>query len=240
MSFNLNMSNQAVNNFWIAKSNFFSSSLFLAPVLSPVLATGKSVDGISAQLNFFDCDGKLVNEVSLDSSDSKIIVLELDQFLEQFKFNAGLQHGRLEVRLNSPSAESKPACWCRIHTNLGASMLSSGFSINDQQHAFFPITISESRSSSVAIVNTLNQNANVTVRLIAKGRTPEVVVEIPALGSRLLSVPAEFSDFISVAKNEGEIQAYLRIRTKAEGFLGIQLIDHTQGLKEEGFFSAVN
>lgn len=218
------------SHFWVSTFPYFETTLVITPPLySLPLFSSTSSSSITSRLFFYDADGKLINDSSLETSSGAVSMLELDQFLGGCKLESGLKHAHLIVR--SPAGTGHH---CRIQGREYAAMLGEPFRISAAKAGFFPVTFSTDRSNLLTLINYSMEEANLRCRLFLGKRCPEVVWSIPALGSRVINIEVEFREYAE-AKEGQQLQAYLRVTTKSNG-LGAQLVERSESSSEQGAF----
>lgn len=211
------------SHLWASTSPFFRSVLLVSPA---------SIGSSNTELIIHDADGAIVNKASYQFEGCKVGIIELGELLQGCKPSCGIVQGYVVARTIGSAKHLH-----RLVSDDSACIMGSTHLIDSDRSAFFPITIAEDRSSLVVLVNTGNEAATATVRLISGKRTPETIVDIPARGARTLSINVEFGDYIT-AKGEDEVLAYLRVRTRATHELGVQLLEQQGG--ENGFYTSVS
>lgn len=210
-------------SFWISTQPFFESSLLLFPIVSAPF-----------NLYLYDCDGALVNQVELQFPAGKLVVLPLVEFAEGLKLESGLRYGQLVV-----SAPSENLINCKIHGGDWAGSCSDNQSLSVDKSIFFPITLSEERSYVLAFCNASKSIAQLKGRLFFGKRTPEFNCVLPPLGSRIVSVNSQFSEFTAVPPGK-ELQAYLRLTSRERSLIGVQLIERHEVTTERFVYSCVS
>jgi len=200
------------HHFWIASGPFIESTLILAP--APLQGERMPCGG---SLKFFDADGSLVNESEVQLTNEKIAVFELAQFLSSCKLESGIRHGHLFLESSGGLSPH-----VRFHTKDQAFFSESSCLISQHKSNFFPVTISPHQTSMLCLVNHGQSEVEVRCRLLFKKRSPETNITIPPMGAYLMSVDAEFADYI--ASDSRTINAYLRIGIKGDGKAGVNLL----------------
>ncbi|MBN8549301.1 MAG: hypothetical protein J0M12_08310 [Deltaproteobacteria bacterium] len=224
----MNSNASLTSHFWVCAYPFVETTLFLVPALSPdaALASATSIE-------LYDADGALSNEVELDFPAGQVGILELDSIMGGCKLESGLKHGHMLVR--SPAGTSP---YLRMHTREGAALIGEPAAFGADRSTFFPLTMDEGRSYYLTVVNHGKAQAALKCRLFCAKRSPETLISIPAFGSRVISLENEFAEYS--AESGKQMQAYLRLSTKSETTLGVQLLERTEGKNEGGIFYAVS
>lgn len=229
----LKRSSHTGEHFWIASYPFFETSLCVTPALK--IVSDNELQSINqtcrSEIDIYDCDGDHVNSLSLQFPDSEVGLIEMDPFLGACKLESGLKHAHIVVRSQAPGVSHQ----CRLVSNDHATIVGPTFSIFPVMPTFFPVTFEDSKSHLVVIVNYGAEPAAVRCRLFFGSRTPEIVVNIPGNGSRVLGIEGEFADCSSKAQDRS-IQAYVRLTTRSDQGLGCQLIERSDGVKETNLF----
>jgi hypothetical protein len=221
------MENSSSTHFWVCAYPFVDSTLFVVP---PLETSGSQAESL---VTVFDADGEIANELTLSFPSREVGMLELDNLMGACKLEAGLKHGHALVQ--SPAGY---AHFCRMHTREGASLLGTPSLLSAAHSTFFPLTFDEGRSYFVAVVNQTKAHAAVKCRLFSAKRSPETLITIPPLGSRVIHIETEFPDYAGGDTGK-QLQAYVRLSTKSEGVLGAQLVERHTTKAEGGVFYAV-
>ena len=216
-----------VAHFWVCSSPFFETAL-----ISALSADGNS--GSPAQLRFFDADGQLVNEVSIEAQPGQVSVLELDPLMGPCKFQSGLRHAHLEI-----DTPVRLVHQCRIHSGEGASMLGELVPVFNTRRVFVPLVFSASSSATVVLVNLGAEEAQVRGRLFCGTRSPEAVWTVAPRAVRLVNAGVEFAAYYE-AGAEKRVQAYLRLGVRGDYQVGVQLVDRCSGSKEGNYFTGLS
>ena len=198
-------------HFWVSSYPFFETTLFVCA--RPETPFGE------VQLYFYDADGELFNEAALACAPGEVGVIELSPFLGACKVESGLKHAHLEIRCKEPIAS-----FCRLHNNLGATVEGEPYLVSAHSTGFFPILIGEGRNSMLGLVNHARAEVRVRCRLYLGKRMPEIQVLVPALGSRVVCLAAEFEEYRAAATSRA-VPGYVRISSSAELPCGVQLIE---------------
>ena len=225
------------SHFWVGSHPFFDSTLLVAPPFPNLISEDgetkiESVAIEPSQIQIYDPDGYVVNELTFLFPQSAPGVLELDQLMAECKMESGMKHGHMVV--HSPYRTQHA---CRIHTREGGAFMGEPSVVNSKRSAFFPITFAEDRSSLLCVVNYGEELARLRCRLYCGSRTPEAIVAVPGMGSRVISIPAQFPEYGEIEPGK-YLQAYVRLGTQGESRLGVQAIERTE-TKENGLFNAV-
>lgn len=208
---------EVVSYFWISTFPFFETTLFVA---APFPSSGEGLDVRSppSRVQLFDADGGLVNELALEVEPGRVGVIELDQFLGGCKLESGLRHG--QMRVASPAGTRH---LCRLHGRTGASFQEGASRVTGQRSVFSPVVLATNLDNIICLVNRESRPAIARVRLLVGNRNPEAFIEVPADGARLVSVAAEFGEFVPAAGVEA-VQGYVRLSSKGEADLGVQVL----------------
>ncbi|MCB0340448.1 MAG: hypothetical protein KDD53_12630 [Bdellovibrionales bacterium] len=212
-------------SYWVGTSDILRSELILTP--------GRGPDFPPAQIRIYDCDGELVNELEVQLSDPKVQIIELDSMMQGCKVQAGFRHGHVQVRVGVDSSAA-----CRYHWGEAVSVVSDLQEVSSERAGFFPVRFSKDKLHIVALVNHTDSPAESMVRLILGRRTPEVAVTVPGLGARIVSLESNFAEFATPQEGK-ERQGYLRVRTKENTPLGLQLIEELMELGSSSIFTMV-
>jgi hypothetical protein len=221
------MENPTTTHLWVCAYPFFDSTLFVVPPLEVPESAAESV------VTVYDADGEIANELSLAFPTREIGMLELETLMGGCKLEAGLKHGHALVQ--SPAGY---AHLCRLHTREGAAILGAPSQLSAAHSTFFPLTFDEGRAYFIALVNQNRTHASVKCRLFSAKRSPETLISVPPLGSRIIHIETEFPDYAGGDSGK-QLQAYVRLSTKSEGVLGAQLIERHSTKSDGGVFYAV-
>lgn len=210
---------------WAATYPFIDSVLFISQAsLPPGSGHLPTVDAI---IQAFDPDGDCINEIFLNVPLTPVCAFPVDQFLESCKLEGGIKHAHLVVRTNLQSR-----VLCRLQSNQGAVLLGEPTKIFGEQATFFPIQVSANQTTIFPLLNYGNTPAVVRCRLYIGKRSPETSLVIPPRGCRVLNIKSDFEDFFPEA-SERPTQAYVRLSTRSDRPVGIQMIE-TIPAKESG------
>lgn len=218
--------------YWVASSNFFETSLVFYPVYNNRLLKQENLTQLSASAEIFDCDGKSVNKIQCSFDNNKVSVLEMASLLEGLKYEAGIKHGFVELKTSSNLSVQ-----CRINSHSSAAVLGDLDEISRYQKAFLPLRLGESTNTLIVLANLSKDINSVKVKLFLGKRTPEVNVELAAGSVRLLSLADEFAECIE--NKSFAALGYLRVASKNDLPFALQIIESTEGLKEEAVFSSI-
>lgn len=224
-------------HFWVSTYPFFDTSLLLSRVrsLANLEETEDRVsDDVWANLTIFDCDGEKINSVVVGFNDRDVGIVELDPLLGGCKLESGMKYAHAVL---SPMAKGVSAI-CRLTTQENASVVGPSFSVYPFLPGFFPISFEEGSGNYLAVVNYGDEEAIVRCRLFFGTRTPEVSIVVPGKGARFLGIEGEFPDCSERAKDK-VVQAYIRLTTKSDSGLGVQLLTKSEGPRENSLFSTV-
>lgn len=213
-------------HFWVARNNLFRSVLFVPPHLED------SSNRVLATL--FDSSGEEINTISAEFPRAEVGMLELEHLMHRCKLESGIQHGHLAVSLGGRGVP-----FVRLLGDSSSSIMGAPEMFDSTGSAFFPLIFSDVRHSYLTIINTSSESGVLAVRLFVGKRSPEILCSVPARGSKIINLGMEFPDFVSL-HSEREQRCYVRVRSRAAGKVGVQLIECDQ-LDESGvgcnFFS---
>jgi hypothetical protein len=217
------------SHFWVCAYPFVETTLFIVPP-----HPRDSAIGVASKAELYDADGGVANEVELSFPPSQVGMLEMDTIMGGCKLESGLKHGHLVVQ-TAPGFST----YLRMHTREGGALLGEPASLGSDRSTFFPLTMDEGRNYYLAIVNHGKAQAHLKCRLFCAKRSPETLISVPALGSRIVSLESQFPDY-SAADVGKQLQAYVRLSTKSDTVLGVQLLERVEAKKDTGIFYAVS
>ncbi len=231
-------SRQVLSHFWVCSSPFFDTaflSTFASVEKSESLSSADEPPSANAYsvLRFFDADGFLANEVTIEVSAGRVSVIELDPLLGACKFESGMRHAHLEV--SSPEGVRN---LCRIFSREGASIVPGLTEISGARRVFFPLMFASGLQSFMPLVNFGEEEVTVRGRLFCGNRSPEIVWVIPPRASRLINLNGEFEEYVDLSGDQ-RVQAYLRLGLKGEYSVGAQLVERTQGVNGGNLFTSL-
>ncbi len=227
----LKRSSNTGEHFWVASYPFFETSLCITPGRLRQDDERQGEDSPRSEIDIYDCDGELINSLKFQFPENEVGLVELDPFLGACKLESGLKHAHLVVRSQVKGVSHQ----CRMISQEHAAILGPTFSMFPVLPVFFPVTFESGKSHLVVMVNYGLEPAPVRCRLFFGSRTPEVVVQVPGNGARIIGIEGEFSDCAEKAQ-EKSIQSYLRLTTRSESGVGCQLIERSEGVKESNAF----
>lgn len=213
-------------HFWVCSYPFFETSL--------LVSSRPGTHFEQAQIYLYDSDGELFNEAALECDTGEVGVVEFGPLLGACKIESGLKHAHVELR-----SQGDVAFQCRFHNNLGATIQGEPSAVSAHQTAFFPVTVAEGRNSMLAFVNHGKAEVKLRCRLYLGKRMPEVQVLVPALGSRVISLSAEFEEYKTAAGARPH-PGYLRVSSSSDNKCGVQLVEALNGEKGGYIFSSVS
>ena len=220
-AFDSGSSQEITSHFWACGYPTLKTSLFV--VRNP---GGPSSAPIRVFL--YDADGAPINEANFDFPADQAGILELEGLLESCKLEGGFKHAHLEVR--SPPGMRH---YLRMHTREGAFIQGEPALVNSRKGAFVPVSFSQNHSALLVLINHSRCDMTVRCRLFCGRRNPEASQLVPALGARVLSIPAQFSEF-SMREGAAPVQGYFRVTAVGEGDCGVQLIESVAVRENEG------
>lgn len=218
--------------FWVSSSPFFETVLFLSPGLAPQDAEAASISSVNYSVKLYDADGALVNEIAYQVAPTQVGILELHTLMEAVKYESGIKHGWVDVVSECPSK-----IYCRLHARSVATLMGELHSIGSQQRVCFPLSLGQHRSSYLAVVNFSKETSAVRCKLFVGKRSPEILLSIPGSGSRLISLDAEFPEYKELT--ESIVQGYVRVSPRSDSPFGVQLIERSEGSKDDGLFGTL-
>lgn len=219
---------RVVAHFFVSSYPFFESTLFFS-FSEPAQQSNTDV-----QIYVYDCSGACVNQIQTNFGQQTCGVMEVDPLMESCKLEAGFKHAHIEV--NVPQGCKVVS---RMYSRSGACLMGEAIPLSERSSTFFPVLFSEDRAPFLGIVNCANRDAQVRCRLYFGKRSPEIQYSLPAQGSRLVSLLAEFSEY-GIDQAERTIHGYVRVSTSSNMHCGVQLIESLKGEKGGYTFSSVS
>lgn len=211
-----------LHTFWVSTFPFFESVLTVVP-------PNTQQNEWNLKLSFFDPDGAPINAVEQLCPAFEPTIVALDQYLGGCKLESGFKHAQLVVSVPSGAFVS-----CRLQGLDTASFIGPLLTFTEDRAAFLPVTFSAERSYLIALSNFAGTESSVRCRLICGKRAPETVLQLPPRGSRLLSLSSTFPQF-AIQEGGSAVQGYIRLTTRSEIGVGVQLIERTELVGGEGF-----
>lgn len=215
---------ELIEHFWVCHSPFFES----------VVLIDSASDGSEILLELYDPDGALINQVRMAPAAGRTEALALGGLLEMCKLEGGMRHAQLIVRRPATVTVS-----CRIQDREHGAFMGPATVIHGGHSTFFPVTCCDERTYLLALINTGTAATTARCRLFFGKRMPECTVQLPALGSRLLSVSAEFSEYLQIDAGH-QVQAYVRLSTKDIVPVGVYLIERSEASEDKFIYSVVS
>lgn len=211
--------------FWVASSGLFETSLIFYS--SPNQKKEHIAQGL-----LYDSDGNHVNSLEYSFHSDKASVFEISSLMEGVKYEAGLKHGILDLKV---SADMNVIC--RLHSHSAASLLSSLHELGRNEKAFLPLRFSTDTKIIAAVVNLSKEVNQVRCKLFIGKRTPEINLDLPPQSVRLISMNEEFIDCL-----EGKsvtAAGYVRISSRNDMPFAAQIVECVEGSKNEAIFSSI-
>lgn len=222
-------------NYWVSGGPEFESVLNIIP---PCTSEAEGEDKCSSppvELEIFDADGASANKVKVSLSSREVIGIELSNLMGACKLESGIVHGRLSVRAPVGVEHS-----CMLNSDGGISVSRELQMVSGKEGAFFPVTFSADRESHLCLVNFSNEPQELKVKLFLGNRGPVASSYIPAGGSRILNLTAEFLDVNAIRTKGQQLQGYIRLIQKvSEAEFGVQLIEMSSSGKSRNLIRMV-
>jgi hypothetical protein len=239
-------SSRVVYHGWVCSGPYFETVMYVycaerggalrkgsqgdSPLSPDLAAFGR---GTPIEFELFDPDGFCCNRVELQVEPGKVAAIDWDPFLGNCKFEAGMKHGHVVAKL-PPGFRAVS----RLVSSHAGCFFGRPLMLTASSRAFAPITLSRDRFPMVVLVNHSAVEATVRGRLFCGKRTPENVWQVPANGTRVLSIAHEFGDAITIEPDE-QVQTYLRMGVRGEYEVGVQCIERLQGPNESSVYLAL-
>lgn len=216
-----------VLHLWVGSFPFIDSFLIISP--DPGCESPSSVS-----VRCFDPDGAFANEFSINIEPGAPGLIEIEPLLGSIKLEGGMKHAHLEIE-----CPIGVQVLTRLVSREGAVLLGEPSVIDEHRSAFFPVQVLNEHSSMLCIVNAGDETSNLKCRLFLGSRTPDISLSIPARGSRIISLEAEFSEYLQAERGKIQ-QVYTRLGTRGGAPLTVQLFECFVGASGGDLFSAVS
>ncbi|MCO6432301.1 MAG: hypothetical protein J5J00_15715 [Deltaproteobacteria bacterium] len=225
------------SHFWVASTPLFQTALFFVPDGTRFQAGMEELSSeqksYTTDIKIFDADGELINEVATTYPIDRVGILEIEPLLEVCKYEGGMKHGRAVITCSAPAQPMS-----RIQGRDSAVFMGELLPLNTQQRAFIPVTLSEGKSSILILSNFSASPSSIKCKLIVGKRSPETQVDVPAGGTRMLSLESEFPEYADLTVSRA-VQGYLRLSTRSDDQIGVQLFERLEGAKESSLFTTI-
>lgn len=210
------MSNNTLSKFWFFSAPDLRTSLVYVAASMPrelgAPSEGAELEETALALSFFDCDGELTNQATIEFPTKRQCFLEMNSFLGNVKRQAGFAHGlvtvsgcadvsRLLIRF-----QSSHASW--LHTNDTVISRNKPYAL--------PVYIGENRRGLIVITNTDDTEVTVRGRLLLGKRSPESSWTLTARSSRIIDLAGTFAEVIGEAPSSMHGRGYLRLSTSSD------------------------
>lgn len=215
-------------------SSTVTQSLWMpgTPIGEASLVVVSSSQKESLSIKLFDSDGEVANELVCELSKFPAIV-SLEMLMAGVKMDSGFKHGRLEVQ-HSPSAELH----LHLHSNPSATILPVPTALMPGSNFFMPVSFGAGKTPLLTFVNSRNEEAVVKLRLFCGNRMPELMVSVPAAGSRVVALGTEFSEYTAFSADK-EVHGYVRLHLKTDGAVGVGFLELNGTVPSDTIFSVV-
>jgi hypothetical protein len=214
------LENSVVSHFWVAAPPFCSSTILVSST-----ALESATSRILAQCAVYDLAGALVRDLEVEFPANEVGVLELEPFLIGLKTQSGLAHGHVVIRSSEGTRH-----FCRQQVGDHTDLISSPKLFKSREMAFVPLLLGAGRAHLLTLVNTDSSAGQVVVRLLYSNRSPEFTIDLPAKGSRVVSLEDELlSTFDDHSWRKGVMQGYVRISPRVQSSVLFQVIEQYPG-----------
>ena len=214
-------------HFWVASAPSLESVISILP--RPGQEAPEDV-----QLVFIDPDGNLINESAVQVSPTQPAFIESGFFLGACKLESGIKHAHLVANAATPMTFVT-----RVFSPSGAIMLGDLERIDSDRNSFAPVVFSPMRHVLIAVVNQLPDEAHVRCQLFCASRIPEIEIEIPPLGCRLLELNREFEQFLQQEGGGKSVRAYLRFAVRGAASCGVHVLESYSHAQGKDFINAI-
>lgn len=179
---------------------------------------------VRGSISVFDVDGGEINQLDLNGPKDEVIALSGEELFLNAKMESGIAHGRIRMNLFDGTEYTGRIIGART-----ASLFHDFLKVSLDNSCFFPVHFSAEGNPILVALNTVNSDAVLKVRLYLHNRMPEVLVDIPAGGSRLIDLKHHFAAF-SECKDDMYLSAYVRLTLKHGSDLRLQILDVSTGV----------
>ncbi len=218
---------------WVCSGPFFETVLFVYCADRNMVRSAKLGAQVPISFDIFDPDGFHCNRVDILAGIGPVSAVEWDPFLGSCKFEAGMKHAHVVAHL-PPGFRAVS----RLVSQQSGCLFGKALRLTTTTRTFMPVTLARDRFPMLVLLNRSEVEATVRGRLFCGKRTPENVWNIPANGSRILSIAHEFGDAIALEPEE-QVQAYLRMGVRGDYEVGAQFIERLQGPSDGSVFLAL-
>jgi hypothetical protein len=178
---------------------------------------------VSVQCELYDVDGAHIQNFTVDFPEREVGVIELEPMLSSLKMRSGIAQGHLVVRSRAGTKHL-----CRQQAGDSVSFSGSPRAIKSREMTFLPLLLGARREHIVTLLNQSDEGGQVVIRLMYGTRSPEWTVDVPARGTRAISLENELlATFDDVTWQKGVVQGYLRLSPRAQSEIVCQMIERS-------------
>ena len=232
----IKVTNLVISNFWFSTSPFFNTVVYTVPRTVYNIEEGNYInrgDSTPLTIKIFDCDGDLINNVSISTPSNECATIAIDTYCSGCKLQGGIKQGTIEISHSDDIICYAKSCDVENTSTklLSPSLLGVPIYITSTAPIFFPILIKNDLNLILTVINKSHKTEDFKYRIIVDEVFDEISHKIPPKGCRIFSIFADFKDFEC---REGT-QAYLRFVSKApDNCLGYQIIEQ---IKSKNFIT---
>lgn len=202
---------ETISHYWIVANPDLTTTLHMAPRPEPVES--------SCALKLYQHNGELINELSLEFSKCKPTSVEFEPLMAACPIESGFRHAHLALQSSSDAEHL-----CRLYTGDHCSLMAATSMVSKDAPFFLCKDFGPGTISFLCLVNPEEVEMELIIRVIAGNRSPEIECTLPALGSKMIHLESEFEEICEMATKK-MIPSYVRVRTKTDGYVGVQLLD---------------
>lgn len=210
-----------VQYFWVVSNSELSTAMHFAPP--------RGYSKAESCMKLYNPAGEVFNELTLGFPEGTPGTIEFDHLLSSCSLESGFRYACAEIV--SPVGTGYT---CRIISEKFSSIMGAARMLSNQQPGFFPKMFTANIDSFLCLINSSEVEVQVMVRVVAENRSPEIKCVIPPKGSRIVHVESAFEELATIGE-EGFLPTYVRVRSRSEGSIGVQLLEHCKGGEIETF-----
>lgn len=193
--------NKIVSNLWVSSYPFQEPTLCFLPCAS-------KAERHNVALHVFDPDGECINRLEVEGPGLPT-PLYIDPLLGGSKWEGGMKHGSIKV----VTTGFRP--YVRMKYSQKIVISCPGLLLSADRTGGFPIRLKEGNKTLLAVTNRDSAPASIRCRFFIGSRAPELLIGVPAHGSRVFGLDHLFAELVGERKDREGI-GYIRLSTKSE------------------------